>query len=88
MYNDTEFAAFFIYWGETDNRVDDTSATADLFERIWSQVQNFQEGSVKEITATTLTMINFIGREHSLDINTTELVDLIHDRIQHTKSFA
>tara|TARA_B110000211_G_C14008183_1_gene521823 strand:+ start:760 stop:1026 length:267 start_codon:yes stop_codon:yes gene_type:complete len=88
MNSDTEFAAFFKYWTAYGDVVETSSATADLFERIWSQVQNFQEGSVKEITATTLTMINFIGREHCLDINQTELVDLIHDRIQHTKSFA
>ena len=88
MESDTELAAYFTYWAYNPDPVDTRSATADLYERIWSQVQNFQEGSVEEITATTLTMINFVGRNHCLDINTTELVALIHDTLQNTKSFA
>jgi hypothetical protein len=88
MYNDKELAAYFLYWGTTENRVDDTSATADLFERIWSQVQNFQQGSIPAITATAVTMLDWVAREHCLNVNQEVMMELIHDKLQNTKSFA
>tara|TARA_R110001592_G_scaffold39855_1_gene131049 strand:+ start:4374 stop:4637 length:264 start_codon:yes stop_codon:yes gene_type:complete len=87
MESDLQFALHFRNWRVDGDVVETSSATADLFERVWSQVQNFQEGSVAQITATTMTMVNYIGREHSLDIDQMEMVSLIHDRIQYTKSF-
>ena len=88
MNSDKEFATYFKNWCVNGDVVDISSATADLFERVWSQVQNFQEGSIAQITATAVTMVNYIGREHCLDINQTELVELIHDRLQYTKSIS
>ena len=88
MYSDRELATFFKTWDcDREGIVDNTSATADMFERIWSQVQNFQQGSVQQITATAVTMLDWVAREHCLNIDQTVVMVLIHDRIAHTKSF-
>ena len=85
MYSDAQLATFFIYWATTESRVDETSATADLFERVWSQVQNFQQGSIAEITATAVTMVDWVARQHCLDIDQVAMMELIADRLQNTK---
>ena len=88
MYSDPQLATFFIYWATTESRVDDTSATADLFERIWSQVQNFQQGSIAEITATAVTMVDWVARQHCLDVDQVVMMELIHDKLQNTKNIS
>ena len=84
MESDKEFAAYFTNWCVNGDVFDTSSATADLFERVWTQVQAFQEGSIAQITATAVTMVNYIGREHCLDINQVEMMELIADRLQNT----
>ena len=84
MNSDKEFAAYFKNWDANGDVVEISSSTADLFERVWSQVQAFQEGSIASITATAVTMIDYIGREHNLNINQTTMMLLIHDKLQHT----
>ena len=87
MYNDRELAAFFTNWCVNGDVVETSSATADLFERIWSQVQNFQQGSIPAITATAVTTLDWVAREHCLNIDQVVMMELIHDKLQNTKSF-
>ena len=86
MYSDTEFAQYFRNWTEDGHNVNNESPTKDLFERVWSQAQAFQEGSLTSITATTVAMIDCIARNHSLFINYTDMCEMIHHHIQNMKS--
>ena len=88
MESDTELAGYFKTWTPEGDVVETSSATADLFERVWSQVQAFQEGTIAAITATAVTQIDFIGRTHCLDVNQTEMMELIADRLQNTRTIS